>query len=565
MFTFIVIISFSFFMAAIYGAKKKTQRKKIHETITRGVKKQNENKQTIQYEKIKALDPDFDISKISARVEHAFYMIKKGWSEHDMSSARGFITEGIYQRYAIQFNIQKAHQRHRKLKDVFIQQCELVGIEADKYFETLHFKISSCARQNTIATNIGNQPNQLLPVTNTVEYWTYIRLPGVKTRSEPGLMEGICPNCGAPLFLSKFEQCQTCGSLVTSGEYDWILAKITQDSEWRFQNSKRQIKGVSEYQVVDPAFNLPIVEDRASVVFWRLQKAWLTQNTEPITSLAHPFYIEHFNNNELNNYYFDHISLGLCEVNSIEFGESFDKVIVLVKWKGTKVFLDTNDDQSGEIGYYAHYLTLVRKTGVSSDGKEGLHSQHCFSCGAPQTETYQERCQYCHTPFNQGDVDWVIKDFSPRINKIVKIKGQSFAIESHHKQVKGKIFDPISLLSVLVLIIFADGKAHPTELELLNEFVKKRRIPSHILDGVMLAHENGELKMLFPDEVLDASAWLLILIEMCLIDGGISKNERKLLLLFGKEFNILAIDIDLRIKEMRRKLYLDATKALSQK
>ena len=292
MFIFFVIILLSFFIYTILETKKKTQHKKTHQTITRGIKKQNINKQNIQYDKIRALDPDFDVSQITARVEHAFFLIKQAWSAHDMASVRGFITDGIYQRYAIQFSIQQQHQRHRMLDELSIHSCELVGIEADKHFETLHFKVASRARHRTVKKDVAKPFHKLPAFTNTVEYWTYIRLPGVKTRSQPGLLEGICPNCGSTLLLSKFEQCQACNSLVTSGEYDWILAKITQEEEWRFQNAKRQVKGVAEYQVVDGMFNLPVIEDRVSVVFWRLQKAWLTQNSAPILSIAHPDYID---------------------------------------------------------------------------------------------------------------------------------------------------------------------------------------------------------------------------------------------------------------------------------
>ncbi|WP_157829030.1 TIM44-like domain-containing protein [Colwellia sp. 75C3] len=561
MFTFFFVLSLSFIIYRIYKSSEKKQHNVVHKVISRGVKKQNKNKQQTQHNKIIALDPDFDKNHMITRVEKAFFIIKEAWSKHDMSSARGFITDGIFQRYVIQFTIQKKHQRHRKIDDLSINHCELVGIEADKFFETLHFKISSQARLITEKTNRTKHPHKLPPYTYSVEYWTYIRLPGVKTRSQPGLIEGICPNCGATLLLSKFEQCQACNSLVTSGEYDWILAKITQEEEWRFQNAKRQIKGVAEYQVVDAAFNLPVIEDRVSVIFWRLQKAWLSQNSAPIQPIAHATYVDYFNKNELKNHYFDDVELGLCEVSSVEFGDEFDKVFVLVKWKATKVSFEAK--VKSITGYYAHHLTLIRKNGVLSNTKKGLHSLHCYSCGAPQSESYHDSCQYCHSTFNHGELDWVLNGFTPHINRVVQLKGKSFSIESGPGKSRGQIFDPISLLSGLVLILLADGKAHPKEIALLSEFSRKRKIPQHVLDEVMLAGENGELKMLAPDEALDASAWLIKMIEMCLIDGEISKKEHELLILFGKKFNILAIEIDIRIKETRTKLYLDAKLALA--
>ncbi|MBU2869482.1 TIM44-like domain-containing protein [Colwellia sp. E2M01] len=574
MFTFIVIIGFVIFSYFTYQQNNKKKIKQVHQTITRGVKKQNIHKLQTQFDHIKALDPNFDEHKMIIRVENAFYKIKQAWSDHDMSSVRGFITDGIFQRYSIQFDIQKKHQRHRKLVDLAIHHCELVGIEADKRFETLHFKISSQARHVTLNTqkSSAQQITKLPASSHTVEYWTYIRLPGVKTRTQPGLLEGICPNCGSTLLLNKFEQCQACDSLVTSGEYDWILAKITKEEEWRFQNAKRQVKGVAAYQVVDPLFNLAVIEDRVSVIFWRLQKAWLIQNAAPLRAVSDSNYVKHFEQNKLNGYYFDDIDLGLCEVSSVEFGNSvneaknstdtFDKVFILVKWKARKISIDNG--QSNPLGYYAHHLTLSRKTGAISNNKQGLHSLHCHSCGAPQSEKAIDHCQYCQTPFNRGEFDWVLTDFAPHINRVVDLKGKSFSIESGANKITDKIFDPISLLSGLVLILLADGEKHPKEQALLNDFVKNRRIPQQILDEILVAAENGELTMLAPDEQLDAAAWLIKMIEMCLIDGEISTQEHELLVLFGKKFNILAIEIDIRIKETRSKLYLDAKRALTQ-
>ena len=269
-----VLMAFLFFLYGAYQTKNIIVNRNTSRTIVRGIKKQNINKQSIQLEKIKALDPNFDIPKIIDRVEQAFYIIKQAWSEHNMASARAFISDGVYQRNMIQFTIQKAHNRHITLDKVLIHSCELVGIESDKHFETLHFKITSRAKHHTIDTNtnINHSSQELTPFTSTTEYWTYIRLPGVQTRTKPGLIEGICPNCGAVLVLSKFEQCQNCHSLVTSGEYDWILAKITQEEEWRFQNAKRQIKGVAEYQVVIPCLIYPLSKIALALSFRNYKK-----------------------------------------------------------------------------------------------------------------------------------------------------------------------------------------------------------------------------------------------------------------------------------------------------
>ncbi|ABM03134.1 hypothetical protein Ping_1308 [Psychromonas ingrahamii 37] len=547
---FILIIAAVVITGIIEG--KKFQNKKIKNTIMRGVQKQALKKQLIQQNKIRHLDKHFSTALITSRVENAFYIIKQAWSEQDISYSRAFISDGISESYQIQFEIQKKQQHRRKIENLIITNSELVGIEADKHFETLHFKITSRADYPIEIKGRNKQTDSWVPLTTKTEYLTYVRLPGVQTRTQPGLMEGNCPNCGSTLKLSQSVRCQACRSLIGSGEYDWILAKITQEAQWRFQNAKRQINGVSDYQVVDPAFNIPLIEDRVSSVFWRMQKAWLIQNSDPLLAVAHPSYIEKFNQLSAAHF-FDNVQLGLCEVSKVQFGEDIDKVYLLVKWQGNKI--SHTEKVSTAIGYYAHHLTMIRKSGVKSDIKKGLHSLHCYRCGAPQTNNYQDCCEYCNSSFNQGEQDWILQDFIPHIEHLVKMKGLEFAFQERAQVKSDRIFDPISLLSSLILVLFADGRVDKQEKHLLDQFVKNRRIPQSVLDKIIVAAENGQLDMLTPDETLDASDWLDKLIEMCLADGQVCVEERKLLLQFGEKFNFLAIDINLRIKRKRHQLY----------
>ncbi|WP_413701272.1 TerB family tellurite resistance protein [Psychromonas sp. KJ10-10] len=151
----------------------------------------------------------------------------------------------------------------------------------------------------------------------------------------------------------------------------------------------------------------------------------------------------------------------------------------------------------------------------------------------------------------------MLKEFSPYIERIIKLKGQAFAVDARIHKKADRIYDPISLLSSLVLVLFADGKIDPAEKQYLDEFVKNRRIPQKVLEDILKVAEAGELKILTPNETLDASDWLDKLIEMCLADGEVCSKEQKLLLAFGAKFNILAIDINLRIKRIRQRMYLE--------
>lgn len=56
--------------------------------------------------------------------------------------------------------------------------------------------------------------------------WTFIRSLG-KLTAESGLADDKhCPNCGAPIDLNRSAVCEYCDSVVTSGEYDWVVSDI---------------------------------------------------------------------------------------------------------------------------------------------------------------------------------------------------------------------------------------------------------------------------------------------------------------------------------------------------
>ena len=56
---------------------------------------------------------------------------------------------------------------------------------------------------------------------------TFERKMGVKTK--PGTIEvntTNCPNCGAPTQITSSGKCGYCGSVITTGQYNWCLSNL---------------------------------------------------------------------------------------------------------------------------------------------------------------------------------------------------------------------------------------------------------------------------------------------------------------------------------------------------
>ncbi len=553
------------FVAAGGLSGKKMQNSHVKRTIKRGVQRQNEQRQNDQFDKIRSHDPHFDPAKLIERVKTAFVKIQEAWSGQNMDPVRGFVTDGLAERYGIQFDIQRKDKIRNVMENVTVHSCEIAGVESDVHFESIHFKIRGSAHDTWVSIDtdkVVKGDRQF--VSSFVEFWTFIRRPGTQTSEKPGLIEGFCPNCGSPLHMAQSAKCEACGSLVISGEYDWILAKITQESEWRFRHSKRGIEGVAAFQASDPGFNVPFIEDRVSVVFWRYQKALLMKDIGPLQKMATPEFCQKVQKEELDvrHRFYKNVAVGLSEVYKVAFGIPRDKVYVQVKWEGYRV-----EEQNGELkenpakSFYSHLLTMARKNGVQTDKKKGLMSAHCQGCGAPVTSGKQDQCEYCGNFLSGGDFDWVIEDFSPHTLKTVEMGQTQYTIQQAYKP-KDRILDPVSLLGGLVLVMMADGKIDKEENKLLDDFVKDRHIPQKKFEDIKAAALTGQLQMSVPADVLEGSDWIESMISMCLADGEVTSHERDLLLKFGQKVGMVKSDVDMRIKKIRQTMYTESKMAL---
>ena len=65
-------------------------------------------------------------------------------------------------------------------------------------------------------------------VNQWAEDWTFQRSGSATTPVGGGTLTAKCPNCGAPLDLDLAGTCKYCKAPVSSGAYDWVLARIAQ-------------------------------------------------------------------------------------------------------------------------------------------------------------------------------------------------------------------------------------------------------------------------------------------------------------------------------------------------
>ena len=82
----------------------------------------------------------------------------------------------------------------------------------------------------------GNKDNDV--------YMTYLliftRRKGIKTTLINGVISNSCPHCGAPVDSASAGRCEYCGSIIHTGEFNWVLSDM-EGVEDGFYNDNRGI------------------------------------------------------------------------------------------------------------------------------------------------------------------------------------------------------------------------------------------------------------------------------------------------------------------------------------
>ena len=519
---------------------------------------------------IKSKDPAFNKNVFLERAKKAFVIVQEGWSNRDLSKAEAFLADGTYEQFQIQINAMKAAHEIDLMEDINIKKAVIVRLSSKTGYDSLAVQFTVSAVNYRIDDRNKSFKNGSKIPEEFSEIWTFMRRTGSKTIKN-GLIEGYCPNCGAKVEGARISKCPSCSALLRSGQHDWILAGITQTCEWRDASVNNPIAYKTMIKA-DNSLNITHLEDKLTVIFWRLVEANRLGNVELIQKVSTDDFIKTFSNSS-NSAAFPkckECAIGSTEVAGfITKKEDYDYLLGQVLWSG--IAISDNSEVLNKTMF-----VLRRKKGVVSDLSKCFCSTHCPNCGAKEPgDLSSNTCEYCNSVFNDDSKDWmlseVIDSHSPKFynyikdalesvnctNNAVKKSSDLPSDKTSADSINYNVFDyysGIDLLSITVAMMVADGVIDDSEMSIVNDIRKARNISENELNKIIdrLFKSSDPVKFVLDTTAIRLDENLIkLLVTIAVADGKIDSTEVEML---NKVANKMGISQN-RLRDLINEVY----------
>ncbi len=176
---------------------------------------------------LKQRDPNFNESKFLADAANLYVRLQNAWTDKDLTPVRTHLAEELYAKSERQIQAYIKNKQTDNIERISVLSTDIVGCTKDNKNDVITVQLVARIVDYVTDDRTGNvirgDRNKELFMTYQ---WTFIRTLGKVTELDERVDDKHCPNCGAPLDLNQSAVCEYCGSVCTSGDYDWVVSDI---------------------------------------------------------------------------------------------------------------------------------------------------------------------------------------------------------------------------------------------------------------------------------------------------------------------------------------------------
>lgn len=181
--------------------------------------------------KVQEGDPDFNKEEFIAWSKNLFIKLQQAWTARDWETIRTFETPTLFEQHKNQLQGYINNNQINVMDRICVNYAHLYDYRQEGDKETLTVRLNSRMTDYIIDASTkevlkGDKDKELV---NTY-LLVFIRKKGVKTKAGTTEINTTnCPNCGAPTQITSAGRCEYCGSVITTGEYNWVLSNLERE------------------------------------------------------------------------------------------------------------------------------------------------------------------------------------------------------------------------------------------------------------------------------------------------------------------------------------------------
>ena len=220
------IIVFIIMMAIVLYASKKGGK-----VMNVNVKSKNidvtDNTSSVEA-KIREIDPMFSAEDFMAYSREVFIKLQTAWMDKKWEEIRPFESNELFEQHRQQLQYLIDNNQTNMMEKICVRHTHLNSYRRDGDKEIIVMTLKAAMRDYTIEEDtkkvVQGNPNEDIYMVYTL---TFMRKAGVKTKEGTADTNTTnCPNCGAPTKITSSGKCEYCGSIITTGEHDWVLSGL---------------------------------------------------------------------------------------------------------------------------------------------------------------------------------------------------------------------------------------------------------------------------------------------------------------------------------------------------
>lgn len=177
---------------------------------------------------ITAHDPGFNREGFLEEVQRTFFVVQEAWTQRKPEMSRQVMADGLWQQHRVQIQGYLDGHKRNVLEDLSVGDLTIIAAHSDANYDTVTVRVLAACADYDVDDQSGRVVRGNQRVEQWMEDWTFQRSSSASTPDAGGTMTQKCPNCGAPLDLDLSGVCKYCKAPVSSGAYDWVLARISQ-------------------------------------------------------------------------------------------------------------------------------------------------------------------------------------------------------------------------------------------------------------------------------------------------------------------------------------------------